>query len=237
MAHDRFPRASSYDPGWVWTNHMGPNVLWLTESLTEVVDLQPGMRVLDMGCGTAISSIFLAREFDVEVWATDLWVPQHRNFWRIAEAGLMEQVYAVHAEARAYPFQGGFFDVAVSVDAYHYWGGVEGHIDYVASFVKPGGTVAIVVAGDAADQEVVTGPDGETISTFHSATWWQDLWERSTEVTVAHADMIPGGHELWRRFIGAGMAWEGTDQPGGDVDMLDANPHLGFARVVAHRMS
>lgn len=92
-----------------------------------------------------VASVFV----DVEVWATDLWVPPHRNFWRIAEAGLMEQVYAVHAEARAYPFQAGFFDGAVSVDAYHYWGGVVGHIDYVASFVKPGGTIAIVVAGEA----------------------------------------------------------------------------------------
>ena len=31
---------------------MGPNVLWLTDALTQVLDLRPGMRVLDMGCGT-----------------------------------------------------------------------------------------------------------------------------------------------------------------------------------------
>ena len=29
------------------------------------MELEPGMRVLDMGCGKAISSIFLAKEFDV----------------------------------------------------------------------------------------------------------------------------------------------------------------------------
>ena len=69
MRHPRFPRASTYDPSWVHTNHMGPNVLWLTDALTQVLDLEPGMRVLDMGCGTALSSIFLAREFGVEVWA------------------------------------------------------------------------------------------------------------------------------------------------------------------------
>jgi cyclopropane fatty-acyl-phospholipid synthase-like methyltransferase len=42
--------------------------------------------VLDMGCGTALSSIFLAREFGVEVWAVDLWVPPYDNFTRIREA-------------------------------------------------------------------------------------------------------------------------------------------------------
>ena len=57
---DEFPRSSSYEPEWVIENMMGPNVLWLTESLCQVMDLAPGMRVLDMGCGRAISSIFLA---------------------------------------------------------------------------------------------------------------------------------------------------------------------------------
>ena len=78
------------------------------------------MRVLEMGCGTAISSIFLAREFGVQVWAADLWVPSHQNFRRISESGLLEQVYAIHGEARAYPFQHDFFDAVVSVDSYHY---------------------------------------------------------------------------------------------------------------------
>lgn len=236
MRHDRFPLASAYDPAWVWTDHMGPNVLWLSEYLTEVLDLRPGMRVLDMGCGTAISSIFLARELDVEVWAADLWIPAHHNFARIAEAGLMEQVYAVHAEARAYPFQADFFDAAVSIDAYHYWGCTPGHVDYVAGFVKPGGTIGIVVPGDTDDTPTVTGPGGEEITTFHSDRWWRNLWEQSERIEVVSAEMLDGGWQLWRRFVDAGIAWHGTDESGGDAAMLDAHPSLGFTRIVARRL-
>ena len=58
---------------------MGPNVLWLTEALTQVLPLEPGMRVLDLGCGAAISSIFLARELGVQVWAADLWIEPRRT--------------------------------------------------------------------------------------------------------------------------------------------------------------
>ena len=34
-----FPRSAKYDPDWALENMMGPNVLWLTESLAEAHDL------------------------------------------------------------------------------------------------------------------------------------------------------------------------------------------------------
>jgi cyclopropane fatty-acyl-phospholipid synthase-like methyltransferase len=62
-----FPRSSRYDAAWVLDNQMGPNALWLTEWLAEALPLRAGMRVLDLGCGRALSSIFLAKEFGVQV--------------------------------------------------------------------------------------------------------------------------------------------------------------------------
>jgi cyclopropane fatty-acyl-phospholipid synthase-like methyltransferase len=76
----RFPRASTYDAQWVLKNAMaGPPALWLVEWLAEAMTLQPGMRVLDLGCGRATSSIFLAKEFGVTVWAADLWIKPTDN--------------------------------------------------------------------------------------------------------------------------------------------------------------
>ena len=34
---DDFPRSAKYHPEWVIGNMMGPNVLWLIESLTQVM--------------------------------------------------------------------------------------------------------------------------------------------------------------------------------------------------------
>ncbi len=103
-------------------NLMGPNALWLAEALSQVMDLRAGMRVLDMGCGRAISSIFLAREFGVQVWATDLWIGASANWGRIREAGAQASVFPIHAEAHALPYAHEFFDALVSLDAYHYFG-------------------------------------------------------------------------------------------------------------------
>ena len=52
---ERYPLSAKYSPEWVLENQMGPNALWLMEWLCEIMDLKPGMRVLDMGCGKAMS--------------------------------------------------------------------------------------------------------------------------------------------------------------------------------------
>src|SRR5215472_11186351 len=107
---EEFPRSASYDPVWMLENLMGPNAIWLVEALSQVMDLPPGMCMLDLGCGKAASSIFLAREFGLQVWATDLWVNASDNRQRICAANLQQQVFPIHAEAHALPFAHSFFD-------------------------------------------------------------------------------------------------------------------------------
>src|SRR5688500_17486796 len=105
LQSDRFPRASRYHPEWVLAAVSGgANPLWLTEWLTEALDLQPGMRVLELGCGRALSSIFLAREFGVQVWAADLWHSVTENLQRVRDAGAEDSVFPLHVDARALPF-------------------------------------------------------------------------------------------------------------------------------------
>jgi SAM-dependent methyltransferase len=245
MKADAYPRASRYDPDWVQRNHMGPNVLWLTEALVEVLELRPGMRVLDMGCGTALSSIFLAREFGVRVWANDLWIWPTDNWRRIVEAGVEDLVTPIHAEAHALPYADGFFDAAISIDAYHYFGTDERYLPHYARVVRPGGTIAMVVPGNEqevnqlpADIAALLGANSADFFTWRSPSWWAGLWGRSNVVDVELADMVPGGWALWKRHNDAGMAWAGTDTDrSGDAAIIESasGRSLGFTRIVARR--
>src|SRR3954449_2170737 len=111
LCSDGFPRASKYHPDWVIASASGgANALWLTEWLAQSLDLRPGMRVLDLGCGRAASSIFLHREFGVDVWATDLWFSASENLQRIRDANVEAHVFPIHADARSLPFAAEFFD-------------------------------------------------------------------------------------------------------------------------------
>jgi cyclopropane fatty-acyl-phospholipid synthase-like methyltransferase len=148
LISDRFLRASRYNPEWVLANASGgANSLWLTEWLAEAMELHAGMRVLDLGCGRACSSIFLRREFGVQVWATDLWFSAAENIQRIRDAGVEDGVFPIHADARSLPFAPAFFDAIVGIDSFYYYGTDDLYLNYLAQFVKPGGQIGIVGAG------------------------------------------------------------------------------------------
>jgi SAM-dependent methyltransferase len=240
------PRSASYDPAWFMATGMGaPNVLWLTETLSQAMDLHPGMRVLDLGCGTAQSSIFLAREFGTQVWAVDWWIDPSENWARIREAGLDHLVVPLAAEAHTLPFADEFFDAVVSLDAYHYFGTDERYLQTLMPLLRPGGEVGVVVPGNATDPEELPAqlplPTAarSDFFTFRSAAWWERLWSRSSLVDVEIADMLPDGHGLWVRSLELERAWWGaTDElAAADRHLLDSVPgqSLGLTRVVARR--
>jgi hypothetical protein len=104
LLSEQFPRANKYHPEWLVAGCSGgANPLWLTEWLTNSVGLRSGMRVLDLGCGRALSSIFLRKEFEVEVWAVDLWFSASENLQRIRDADVEHGVYPIHAEQGHFP--------------------------------------------------------------------------------------------------------------------------------------
>src|SRR5258706_12531422 len=144
LVSERFPRSLQYHPeGVIASVSGGANSLWGTEWLTAALDLRTGMRVLDLGCGRASSSIFLHREFGVQVWATDLWFSVSENIQRIRDAGVENGVFPIHADARALPFAAGFFDAIVSIASFPDYGTDDVYLNYLARFVKPGGPIAI----------------------------------------------------------------------------------------------
>ncbi len=154
VVSEHFPRSSQYHPDWVLANASGgANALWLTEWLASELDLRPGMNVLDLGCGRASSSIFLRREFGVQVWATDLWFSAAENIQRILDARVEDGVFPLNADARSLPFAPDFFDVILCVDSICYFGTDDLYLNYLARFVKPGGSPAIPTA---------VAPDNET---------------------------------------------------------------------------
>ena len=233
-----FPRAAKYDPAWLTANVSGgANALWLTEWLTSAMELRPGMRVLDLGCGRAVSSVFLRREFGVQVWATDLWFSASENLRRFRDAGVDDGVFPIHADARSLPFAAEFFDAVVCIDSFPYYGTDDLYLSYLARLVKPRGAIGIAGAGWM--REIDGDVPGHLrewwtndLCCIHSADWWRRHWERTGIVDIALADTMPDGWQRW-------LEWQKLIAPDNHAEInaleADRGEYLGYVRVVAHR--
>jgi cyclopropane fatty-acyl-phospholipid synthase-like methyltransferase len=238
----QYPRSANYDPYWMMENMMGPNAIWLTEALCQHMNFHPGMRVLDMGCGRAISSIFLAKEFDLQVWANDLWIPASENWQRICEAGVQDRVFPIHAEAHQLPYAENFFDAAISMDAYHYFGTNDLYFrHHYAPLVKPGGQIGIIVPGftqsmdNGVPEDLQPYWDWEFCS-FHTPDWWKEHWQKSEIADIEYAGFLENGWKEW-------LVWEEACKKADflfvpdEIELLkrDAGRYLGFIILVARR--
>ncbi|CAM5415421.1 SAM-dependent methyltransferase [Streptomyces canus] len=250
LTQARYPRSNSYDVRWVIENQMGPNALWLLEWLAPALGLdtlRPGARVLDLGCGRAMTSVFLAREYDVQVTAADLWVKPDENAKRIAEAGFADRVLPVHTEAHDLPFAEGGFDAIVSIDAYQYFGTNDLYLPTLTRLLKPGGRIGIVVPAMREEIEGVEPPAHlkewwqPDFWCFHSADWWRRHWTRGGVVEVETADWQPDGWKdwlLWCDVIAEESPQEFHRTMARDVGAMvraDQGQSLGFVRLVGRR--
>jgi SAM-dependent methyltransferase len=248
LSRPEFLRSNRYDTDWMLGNQMGPNALWLLEWLCERLPITPGMRVLDLGCGKAMTSVFLAKEFDARVWAVDLWMDPDHNWRRAVEAGVGDRVCPMRAEAHALPFAAGFFDAVVSIDAFQYFGTDVLYLDYLGRFLRPGGLLGVVVPGltrplpeGAPSWLAAPQANGkvfweDSCRSFLTAEAWKALWEGSPSVTRVSVDLQPDGWRHWSDFERAIEAsGKGIFPSDAEAIEKDAGRTLGFLRLVAKR--
>jgi cyclopropane fatty-acyl-phospholipid synthase-like methyltransferase len=224
-------------------NHMGPNAVWLCELLCQRLALRAGMRVLDLGCGKAMTSIFLAKEFGVDVTANDWWISATDNWKRVNDAGVAGRVMPLRAEAHALPYADGYFDAIVSVDAYQYFGTDDLFLPTLLRLLRPEGQLGIVVPSLRQEQPHLP-PDhlkdlwDWDFCAFHSADWWRRHWEKTGLVDVQLAEWLPGGHDLWYLWEDLVVEWgvaNGDEAVARYRDLLraDRDGLLGFAALIA----
>jgi SAM-dependent methyltransferase len=235
LTDPRYPLSAKYGPQWIVANEVGGHALWLMEALAQKMEPKPGMRVLDLGCGKAIGSIFLAREFGVQVWAVDRRFSPSENWARIKESGVADRVFPIQADALSLPFAAGFFDGIVSVNAYQWFGTDDLYFGRLIELVRPGGQVGLIMPGLL--QEFPGGAVPEHLAPYwssdflawHTTGWWRDHLGRTGLAHIEVADALDDsdGWKLWLRWQEA-MGREGLIRD-------DQGRYISFIRLVCRR--
>lgn len=165
-------------------NMMGPNAWLIAEELTANLPLRKGMKVLDLGCGRGLTSVFLAEKFGVEVFALDLWTSATENYNRFQQAGVSHLTIPLQLDALQLPFAEDFFDAVISIDSYHYFGNNDTYFTQVLKPVlKKDAIVAMAFPGMKYElhqnipEEMKTLWDDEALEMWHSIEWWIPKFE------------------------------------------------------------
>lgn len=204
-------------------NMMGPNAWLIAEELTANLLLKKGMRVLDLGCGRGLTSVFLAEKFDVEVFAVDLWISPTENYSRFQQAGVSHLTVPLQFDALRLPFAEGFFDAVVSVDAYHYFGNNNSYFTQVLKpILKKDALVAIAFPGmkyevhENIPEEMKMFWEPEALEMWHSIDWWKPKFEphlKKFQITEMNCF-----YKAWADWLACGNPYAIEDKPMMEAD-------------------
>ncbi|MEM0672143.1 MULTISPECIES: SAM-dependent methyltransferase [Dickeya] len=208
------PFTDSYDNAFLLDTMMGPNAMRITEEMAAQLPITPGMRILDLGCGKGISSILLAKKYDVTVFAADLWITPTENARRFASQGVDSHIIPLLLDVtKEIPFAQEYFDMIISVDAWQYFGSNDSMLAKMLPFVKPNGLIAVAVPGFIQDYSEgnlpeVVKPFWTPDWYFYSCHWWRTLWEKEPGIEILQLREMDSCQQAWDDFMPCTLAQE-----------------------------
>lgn len=202
-------RSRKYEMPYYMNRIMGPNPVKLCEELLENHSIPDGARVMDLGSGQAVSSVFMAKEYGFTVYAADLWSEPEEHLPFIAGAGLESgRVIPVKADANDLPFPGEYFDAVVSVDSYNYFARDPAYLDErLLPFVKKGGYVYACVPGmkrdmhDDLPEVLLRSWTPEQMDYIHSADWWRAITRQCRGAEIISVHEMRSNAEVWEDWL------------------------------------
>jgi SAM-dependent methyltransferase len=208
----KYPELSAYSREDIWRD-IGPGGLYLVSRLAKALGLQPGASgdssdawVLDLGCGKAESSLYLADHYQARVVAADLWTDPADNARKIASRGQRGNVIPMRLDAsQPLPFAEEYFDAILCINNLNFYGTDLAVVDRIASHLKVGGVFCS--GGECLNQEftpeqIAHPPEVYGFAeevwradflTSHSPRWWAAHIARSSVLELVSCEQVDDG--------------------------------------------
>ena len=202
---------------------MGPDCTIIVRELLYGYNNDNKIRILDLGCGKGLTSIYLAEKYkNAVIFAVDLWVEATDNYKFFKEQGYENRIIPLNTSAENLPFAENYFDIIASIDAYHYFGTDKLFFkEKIKPYLKDNGLIFIAVPGMKDDYEKVPQDlkgfiSDEDFRFFKSIKYYENiLKENIKEIKIEEMKCF---NEAWE-------SWLATDNPYAveDIELLKAD--------------
>ncbi|HOW08093.1 MAG TPA: methyltransferase domain-containing protein [Flexilinea sp.] len=219
------------------TTMMGPNAMRVAEELASYLDIQEKTRILDLGCGSGLSTLLLVKKYGACVFAGDLWISPTENYERFQSIGIDDNAIPFAADAtKGLPFADRYFDLLFTVDAYHYFGDTEEMLPSLMRFVKKGGYIAVAIPGikyefgENVPEEMQPFWNDEVARTIRSMDWWKALWQKTENIEIEDIREMDCCKQAWSEWLTAYHP-----AVAGDIKMMEAEggKYFNFIQMIA----
>jgi len=187
---------------------MGPNAMRVAEELASHLNINENMRILDLGCGCGLSTLLLVKKYGASVLAADLWISPTENYARFQSIGIDDKAVPISVDAtKGLPFANGYFDLLLTVDAYHYFGDTAEMLPSLIPFVKKGGYIAVAIPGlkyefgKNVPDEMKPFWNDEVARTIRSIDWWKGLWQKTEGIDIVDIREMACCKQAWDEWL------------------------------------
>lgn len=188
---------------------MGPNSIRILAELFNKHHLQFASddEILDLGCGTGLTSFVIAKETGARVFANDLWISAEENRKRFDEWGIEERITPICQDANSLHFEKRQFRALISIDSYHYFAGSKGFFqEKLLPFMKEDGVVLIGIPGlkeeyTGCAKELLSDWLGDDSYMFKSPKHWRELIGASDRIESVETWEMDCFYEAWEDWL------------------------------------
>ena len=206
----------------------GSNGIRQAEELASYFTITEDMKILDLGCGPGLSSLYLVQEYGAKVFAADLYADPTENHERFQSLGIADKIVPMMLDAtQPLPFARGYFDVIFSVGAYNMFGDNEEALQNFISYVKKGGYIAVAFPGLKYDFDGNIPPEmqpffgvRDVARYIRGIDWWKELWSKTEGIEIITISEQTCHDIAWKEYLASRNP--NIEEEKWDLDMMEA---------------